>query len=163
MSLAFRYVTSAPLENFEATAPDGTVVGIIGENGSGKSRLLRIAAGVEPPESGTVKASGDVKLLGPNDALNLAPAPVLLIDQTFARQDPVVRERAAVALDAIRRAGATVLLISHEEDLIRRMADEVWWLHAGRLAGRGDPAEMLAAYRKHVAERVRAWGETVRA
>ena len=29
MSLAFRYVTSAPLNNFEATAPDGTVVGII--------------------------------------------------------------------------------------------------------------------------------------
>jgi lipopolysaccharide transport system ATP-binding protein len=163
MSLAFRYVTSAPLDNFEATAPDGTVVGIIGENGSGKSRLLRLAAGKEIPDSGTVKASGDVKLLGPDDPLTLTPAPVLLIDQTFARQDQVVRERAAIALDAIRRAGATVLLVSHDEDLIRRLADEVWWLHAGRLAGRGDAREMTAAYRKHVAERVRAWGETVHA
>src|SRR5436305_15174399 len=125
MSLAFRFINSAPLNNFEATAPDGAIVAVIGENGSGKSRLLRLAAGTETPESGSVKASGAVKLLGPNDALNLAPAPVILIDQTFARQDAVVRERAAVALDAIRRAGATVLLVSHEEDLIRRLADEV--------------------------------------
>jgi lipopolysaccharide transport system ATP-binding protein len=159
--LVFRGVSSAPLDNFDATAPDGTVVGIIGENGSGKSRLLRVAAGAEPTTAGAVKASGDVKLLGPNDALNLASAPVLLIDQTFARQDAVVRERAAVAMDRIRRAGATVLLVSHEEDLIRRFCDEVWWLNGGKLAERGDPEQMLAAYRKHVAQRLRAWGETV--
>ena len=139
MALAFRSVTSAPLQNFDAVAPDGTVVGIIGENGAGKSRLLRLAAGLETPTSGTVKASGDVRLLGPDDALNLAPAPVLLIDRTFGHQDLLVRERAAVALDRIRRAGATTLLVSHEEELIRRLADEVWWLHQGKLAGRGDP------------------------
>ena len=163
MSLIFKCVTSAPLNNFDATAPDGTVVGIIGENGSGKSRLLRIAAGTERPVLGSVKASGDVKLMGPDDALILSPVPVLLIDQTFARQDQVVRERAAVALDRIRRAGATVLLVSHDEDLIRRLCDEVWWLQGGRLAGRGDPEQMLATYKKHVAAQVRAWGETVQA
>lgn len=161
MSLAFRNVTSAPLENLDVVAPDGTVVGIIGENGSGKSRLLRLAAGLETPTSGSIQASGDVRWLGPDDALNLAPAPVLLIDRTFGHQDLVVRERAAVALDRIRRAGATTLVVSHEEELIRRLADEVWWLHQGKLAGRGDPEEMLAKYRKHVAARLRAWGESV--
>jgi lipopolysaccharide transport system ATP-binding protein len=161
MSLVFRGVSSAPLDNFDATAPDGMVVGIIGENGSGKSRLLRVAAGMEPTTTGSVKASGEVKLLGPDDPLNLAPSPVLLIDQAFALQDAVARERAAVALDRIRRAGATVLLVSHEEDLIRRFCDEVWWLNGGRLMERGDPEQMLAAYRKHVAQRIRAWGESV--
>ena len=100
-------------------------------------------------------------MLGPDDALNLAPAPVLLIDQTFGKQDMLVRERAAVALDRMRRAGATTLLVSHEEDLIRRLADEVWWIHKGKLAGRGDPEEVLGAYRKHIAGKLRAWGETV--
>jgi lipopolysaccharide transport system ATP-binding protein len=161
MALAFRSVTSAPLENFDAVAADGTVIGIIGENGSGKSRLLRVAAGVETPQSGSVKASGDVKLLGPDDPLNLAPAPVLLIDRTFGKQDMLVRERAAVALDRIRRAGATTLIVTHEEDLIRRLADEVWWIHRGKLAGRGDPEEVMGAYRKHIAGKLRAWGETV--
>jgi energy-coupling factor transporter ATP-binding protein EcfA2 len=80
MSLAFRNVTSAPLDNLDVVAPDGTVVGIVGENGSGKSRLLRLAAGLETPASGTVKASGNVRWLGPDDALNLAPAPVLRVE-----------------------------------------------------------------------------------
>ncbi|MCU1238513.1 MAG: ATPase [Candidatus Solibacter sp.] len=161
MALAFRNVTSAPLQNFDAVAPDGTVVGIIGENGAGKSHLLRTAAGLEATSAGSIKASGDIKFLGPNDPLNLAPAPVLLIDRTFGAQDLLVRERAAVALDRIRRAGATTLLVTHEEDLIRRLADEVWWIDKGRLAGRGDPDEVLAAYRKHVAAKLRAWGETI--
>ena len=163
MAIAFRRVTSAPLQEFDAAAPDGVVVGIIGENGSGKSRLLRLAAGVERPASGTVEISGAARLVGPDDPLSLAPAPVLLIDQTFARHDLAVRERAAIALARLRRAGATTLLVSHEEDLLRRLADEIWWLHEGKLAGRGDPEELLAAYRRHVAERVRAWGETVSA
>jgi lipopolysaccharide transport system ATP-binding protein len=161
MALAFRGVTSSPLENFEAVAPDGTIIGIIGENGAGKGRLLRIAAGLEIPQSGFIKVTGDVKFLGPDDVLNLAPAPILLIDRTFANQDILVRERAAVALDRIRRAGATTLVVSHDEDLIRRLADEVWWIHQGRLAGRGDPQEVMAAYRKHIAGKFRVWGETV--
>jgi lipopolysaccharide transport system ATP-binding protein len=161
MALAFRGVTGAPFDNLEVVAPDGVVVGIIGDNGSGKSRLLRFAAGLDKPSGGVVKASGDVKYFGPNDALNLTPAPVLLIDQTFAHHDLLTRDRAAIALDRIRRAGATALLVSHEEDLIRRLTDEVWWINEGRLAGRGDPHEMLAAYHKHVAAQLRTWGETV--
>ncbi len=58
-------------------------------------------------------------------------------------------------------AACSTLLVSHEEDLLRRLADEIWWLHEGRLAGRGDPEEMLRAYRKDIAARVRAWGETL--
>jgi ABC-type sulfate/molybdate transport systems ATPase subunit len=163
MALMFRQITSPPLQHFDAAAPDGVVIGVIGDNGAGKSQLLQVAAGVLRAEAGTVEASAAPRLLGPGDALNLAPAPVLLIDHTFARQDQLVRERAAIALDRMRRNGATVLLVSHEEALLLRLADEIWWLHEGKLAGRGDPAEILAAYRQHVAAKLRAWGETVQA
>jgi energy-coupling factor transporter ATP-binding protein EcfA2 len=161
MALAFRRVTSAPLSDFDAAAPDGVVIGIIGEDGSGKTRLLRLAAGLDQPDSGTVEVSGPARLLGPGDALSLSPSPVLLIDRTFARHDLLVRERAAIALDRLRRSGSTTLLVSHEEDLLRRLADEVWWLKDGQLAGRGDPAGMLAGYRRHIAARIRAWGATM--
>jgi ABC-type methionine transport system ATPase subunit len=158
MALAFRRVSSGPLQDFDAAAPDGVVVGIIGENGSGTEHLLRLAAGLEKPASGSVDASAPARFLGPDDALSLAPAAVLSIDQTFARHDALVRERAAMALDRMRRGGATILLASHEEELLRRLADEIWWLHEGKLAGRGDPEDILGAYRKHIAERIRAWG-----
>ena len=146
MALAFRRVTCEPLQNFDAAVPDGVVIGIIGENGSGKGRLLRLAAGIELPASGSVE--------------RLGAEPVVLFGETLASQDALEREKVAMAFDGLRRAGKSVFLISHEEGLLRRLADEVWWLHAGRLAGRGDPEEVLTAYRKHIAERLRAWGET---
>ena len=163
MALAFRRVTSTPLRDFEAAAPDGVLIGLAGENGSGKGLLLTLAAGTTRPTSGIVERSGPARLLRLGDALNMSPVPVLLIDHAFAHHDALVREQAFVAIDRLRRAGSTILLSSHEEALIRRLADEVWWLHEGKLAGRGDPEEILAAYRRHISEGVRAWGGTVAA
>src|SRR5688572_26937118 len=162
MSIAFRHVTAPPLHDFDAAAPDGVVIGIIGENGSGKTRTLRLAAGEERPDSGVVEATSVRRLLGPDDALDLSPAAVLAIDHTFARQDALSRERGTLGLDRMRRSGSTILLVSHEEDLVLRLADEIWWLREGRIAGRGDPPEMMAAYRRHIAAAIRALGETER-
>jgi len=161
MALVFRRVTAAPLVEFDAAAPDGAIIGVVGENGAGKSVLARLAGGVEQPMEGVVDSHGGARMLGPDDPLNLAPAPVLVIEHTFARHDLLVRERAAAALNRLRQTGSTILLLSHEEELLRRLADEVWWLHEGKLAGRGDPEEILTAYRRHISARVRAWGATM--
>jgi lipopolysaccharide transport system ATP-binding protein len=163
MPLFFRQVHARPLIGIDAAAPDGSVIGVIGENGSGKTRLLRLATGIDQPESGTIERPDPARLLGPLDMLNLAPAPLLSIDGTLAQHDALVRERAAVALERMRRGSSIILLVSHEEDLLLRLADEIWWLHEGRLAGRGDPQETLAGYRKHIAQRIRAWGALVNA
>src|SRR5207253_11408292 len=71
--------------------------------------------------------------------------------------------RAVVALGRLRRSGTTTLVVSHEEELLRRLADEVWWLREGKLAARGAPDEVIGAYRQHIANRIRAWGDTVQA
>src|ERR1700679_220024 len=93
MAIAFHHAASPPLIDLDAVAPDGAVIGIVGENGSGKTRLLRLAAGVDQPVSGVVECSGAARFLGPLDALNLAPTPVLLMDGTLAQHDWLVRER----------------------------------------------------------------------
>lgn len=51
------------LKNVSFTIPDGQVVGIIGRNGSGKSTILKIIAGVYLPTSGVVTVSGKVAAL----------------------------------------------------------------------------------------------------
>jgi energy-coupling factor transporter ATP-binding protein EcfA2 len=163
MSLAFRMVTSTPLREFDAAAPDGVVIGVVGENGSGKSHLLRLAAGMASPDAGSLEISGAARLIGPLDALNLSPVPILLLDHALALHDPLVRCRAALALDRLRRAGSTILLASHEERLLLDLADEVWWLREGALAARGDPTETLAAYQRHIAQKEREWGESITA
>ena len=85
----------------------------------------------------------------------------LLLDHTLALHDRLVRARAITSIDRLRQAGTTILFTTHEEELLLELADEVWWLGQGRLIGRGDPAEALDAYRKHIAERVRAWGQSI--
>ena len=168
MAIAFGRVTSAPLEEFEASAPDGCVVGVVGEHGSGVSQLLRVAAGLAAAEMGRVERSGAARWLGPQDALTLDAAAtggarVLLIEGTFAAHGWLAQAKAAIELDRLRRAGVTALVASNDEELLRRISDEIWWLADGKLAGRGDPEEVLAAYRRDAARRLRAWGEGAKA
>src|SRR5580704_6971683 len=139
MSIEFRNVSLAPLAGFRAVAPSGVIIGVIGEKQSGVSELLKLAAGLVQPE----------------------PAEVVALDQALATQDALVRVRTLTGLDRLRRAGTTVLLASHEGGLLESLCDEVWWIEGGQLAAKGDPAETLAKYRRHIAERVRSWGETI--
>jgi lipopolysaccharide transport system ATP-binding protein len=161
MAIAFRDVSFPPIHQCSVSAPDGVVIGLIGEDRSGTRELLRLAAGAAEPASGEVVATGQRRLVTAADPLNLAPVETLVLDHALATHDAVVRARAAVALERLRRAGSTVLLLSHEQDLLRELSDEIWWIHAGQLARRGDPREVLEAYGKHAAARIRAWGETV--
>lgn len=163
MAVEFSDVTLAPLEGFTAGAPDGAVIGLIGEDGAGVRRLLRLAAGVETPAAGLVRGPRERRYLGPQDPLNLAPTGLLAVDQTLATHDALVCARAAVSLERLRRAGTTILLASHQEIFLETLCDEIWWIHDGRLAARGDPKETLDRYRRHIAQRLRAWGETVAA
>jgi lipopolysaccharide transport system ATP-binding protein len=159
MAIAFKKVTLSPLQAFTASAPNSALVGIIGENGAGKGALLKVAAGLANPASGSVSAGKVRRYLGPADELNFDPADVLVMETALARHDAFTRERAAAALDRCRRQGSTILLVSHEEPLLRRLCDEIWWLHGGKLMGRGDPATMLASYREHVTRKFREAGE----
>jgi lipopolysaccharide transport system ATP-binding protein len=161
MPVEFRKVSCPPITAIDISAPDGVAIGVIGEDGSGTSTLLRLAAGIEPPRSGAVAVGTRRRFLGPADPLNFSPVDTLLLDHTLALHDRLVRARAITSIDRLRQAGTTILFTTHEEELLLELADEVWWLGQGRLIGRGDPAEALDAYRKHIAERVRAWGQSI--
>lgn len=56
VSMSYGKVRS--LENVSATVKDGSIFGLIGSNGSGKSTMLRILCGVIKPEEGEVTYDG---------------------------------------------------------------------------------------------------------
>jgi lipopolysaccharide transport system ATP-binding protein len=163
MSILFRGVTHDRLADFSAEVPGGAIVGLIGEDSPALPELLRLAAGIVHPSAGEVEFAKPARYLGPLDALNLAPVSTLAIEHTLARHDALVRARTRVGLERLRRAGASVLLLSHEQDLLRELSDELWWIHDGRLLAKGEPREVLAAYQSHVAARLRDWGASVTA
>jgi ABC-type sulfate/molybdate transport systems ATPase subunit len=161
MAIHFRAVHSPPLENFTAAAPDASIIGITGVKGAGKAALLKVAAGILQPQAGAVDGGPSRRLIRLGEPLNFEPADLLLLDAALACQDPLIRERACLDLERLRRAGSTILVASYDEPLLLRLCDEVWWLDRGQLAAKGDPRQVLAKYRAFIADRLAQWGTTV--
>jgi lipopolysaccharide transport system ATP-binding protein len=161
MAIEFRGVRLAPLRDLTVSAPNGSVIGVVGEKGAGKGALLQLASGRTKPEAGEVIADGERRYLGPLDALQLSPVDLLLIEHSLAQHDALVRARAVSEIDRLRSAGTTVLIVSHDLDLLQSLCDEVWWLDQGELLQQGAPRQVLDAYRESIAEKVRAWGATL--
>lgn len=62
-------MTVDALKGVSFVAHEGESIGILGRNGSGKSTILRIIAGLETPTAGQVRARSTPVLLGVNAAL----------------------------------------------------------------------------------------------
>src|SRR5687768_8450820 len=56
------YAARSVLEDVTLGVSAGERIGIVGRNGDGKSTLLRLIAGVETPDSGTLTRTGGVQL-----------------------------------------------------------------------------------------------------
>jgi len=69
-----RGLLTQPLRGVDLDVPAGVAVGVSGPSGTGKSTLLRIAAGIERPSAGTVD-------FGEGLSLPLPPGYVMTIDQ----------------------------------------------------------------------------------
>src|SRR4029079_15276705 len=71
-SVAKGYGSRSVLWDVSLGINQGDRIGIVGRNGDGKSTLLRLIAGLEEPDSGTVTRTGTVslELLGQGDDLD---------------------------------------------------------------------------------------------
>jgi len=163
MAIHFREASNAPLQQVTVSAPDGAFIGIIGEDSSGIRQLLRLATGLDTPQSGEVRFDTAARYLGPLDPFQLSPVSTLVLDHTLAHSDALVRARAITGMERLRKTGTTVLIASHDMELLHQIADEIWWINDGRLFAKGDPREVTARYLQHIAARQRAWGEQVSA
>src|SRR5580693_9346761 len=121
------------------TAPDSSIIGVI-EEGPGSLRCAGIAR------------------LGPGDPVP-DTAGNFILDHTLSRADAITKSKAVARMLELRRAGATIALISHEEALFESCADEIWWIRDGEPVARGDPAEVLAEYRRYVCAKLREAGD----
>ncbi|QIP83301.1 ABC transporter ATP-binding protein [Streptomyces sp. Tu 2975] len=68
---------------------------------------------------------------------------VLILDEPSTGLDTVTRMRLAGELAELARTGLAILLLSHDHDLVRALADHVVVLHHGRVTASGDAADTL--------------------
>ena len=124
------------LSGLGLVAPDGCVVGVLTDDAS------------------TVTSPEAIRI-GPGEAIP-DEATRLILDHTFSRATALEKSRAMSLLHGLAKSGATVLLLSHDETMLERVADEIWVVAGGKLVDRGDPTEVLARYRESIAKQLRA-------
>jgi lipopolysaccharide transport system ATP-binding protein len=77
---------------------------------------------------------------------------LLIIDEILSVGDEHFSRKSAAKMDEFRRAGKTILLVTHDLVSLQSRCDEAAWLDAGVLKAYGDPAFVVSEYRKAVAE-----------
>src|SRR5450756_532072 len=146
------YGGTVALKNASLEVLAGEVLGLAGENGAGKSTMIKVVSGATMPDAGTVEMAGEVLALrGPRDAIergiavvhqDLSIAPHLSVAENIALgQIPnthgIVRRKQmdesaeytlgllAVKLDLRARAGSLSIARQQIVEIARAMAREV--------------------------------------
>jgi phospholipid/cholesterol/gamma-HCH transport system ATP-binding protein len=89
-------------------------------------------------------SGGMRKRVGLARALALDPS-ILLVDEPSAGLDPITTREIDELLVARKRAGTTLVVVTHNIPSARMVADEIAMLHEGRIIARGSAADMDAS------------------
>jgi tungstate transport system ATP-binding protein len=103
----------------------------------GQAGLLELAA-----RPARVLSVGEQQRLALARAWALKPQ-VLLLDEPTASLDPAATQAVETLLGRIRQTGTSIIMTTHDLGQARRLADEVLFLHRGRLLEHGPAAEFF--------------------
>lgn len=102
-----------------------------------------------------VLSGGEQQRLALARALACEPE-LLLLDEPTANLDPASTLAIEEQIRTARGRGITVLLVTHDQGQARRIADDIAFMHAGRVVEAGSAFRVLNAPRSHAAQ---AWLE----
>ena len=71
---------------------------------------------------------------------------ILLVDEVLAVGDAAFQEKCLRKMDGVARGGRTVLLVSHNMQVIQRLCDRAILIQGGRLVDDGPPAQVIESY-----------------
>ncbi|PSC03835.1 amino acid ABC transporter ATP-binding protein [Alsobacter soli] len=78
-------------------------------------------------------------------ARSLAMQPkLMLFDEVTSALDPELKEEVLKVMEGLAREGMTMILVTHEMDFARRVADQVVFMHQGRIHEQGPPSRLFA-------------------
>jgi tungstate transport system ATP-binding protein len=116
-----------------------------------KEALDRIGLAALAGRPARVLSGGERQLLALARAAALRPE-VLFLDEPTASLAPAAAKRVETAIADIHAAGTTIVMTTHDLGQARRLADDILFLHEGRLVERGSALAFLAAPRTREAQ-----------
>jgi ABC-type polysaccharide/polyol phosphate transport system ATPase subunit len=90
-------------------------------------------------------SSGMVMRLAFAVAIHVEPD-ILIIDEVLAVGDQSFQAKCFERICELKRAGKTLLFVSHVPEMVKQLCDHSIWLEHGRVKAAGPPEEVLAAY-----------------
>jgi lipopolysaccharide transport system ATP-binding protein len=78
-------------------------------------------------------------------AVNLAPD-ILIVDEVLAVGDQAFQAKCFERIRGLRRAGKSLLLVSHSAEMVLELCDRALWLDHGELVKQGSAASVIEAY-----------------
>lgn len=94
-------------------------------------------------------SSGMLARLGFSVATDIEPQ-VLIVDEVLSVGDAAFQQRSAERMRQMIAEGASVVLVSHNLDAVRRIADRAIWLDHGKIMLEGDTDSVVGAYEESV-------------
>jgi ABC-2 type transport system ATP-binding protein len=140
----------AELSGRENVFLNGSILGLTKRDIKARFDEIVEFAGIERFIDQPVKnySSGMYVRLGFSVATHLDPD-VLLVDEVLAVGDAAFQRRCFEKFSDFRRAGKTVVMVSHASESMRTMCDQAAWINEGRLAAIGPAAEVVDRYVDH--------------
>ena len=90
-------------------------------------------------------SSGMMARLGFSVAVHTDPD-LLLVDEVLAVGDQAFQDKCLAKIEALRADGVTILFVSHDENMVRRLCSRALLIDSGHLAADGDVNEVMARY-----------------
>jgi ABC-2 type transport system ATP-binding protein len=94
-------------------------------------------------------SSGMYIRLGFAIAVNVDPD-ILLVDEVLAVGDESFQRKCLDRVEQFQREGRTIVVVSHQPDLVRRICQSATVLDHGHLVASGDPDEAVKVFREHL-------------
>ena len=92
-------------------------------------------------------SSGMYVRLGFSVAINIDPD-VLLVDEVLAVGDETFQKKCIKKIQELKKAGKTIVFVSHDLGSVEDLCDQVFLLHNGRVVTEGKPVEVISEYHK---------------
>ena len=78
-------------------------------------------------------------------AVNVDPD-ILILDEVFAVGDQNFQNKCRDKIMEFKRAGKTMLVVSHNAIIVKQLCDRALWLDQGQLVMDGTPEEVVQLY-----------------
>ncbi len=94
-------------------------------------------------------SSGMLARLAFSVATDIEPD-VLVVDEVLSVGDAAFQIRSEERMKSLIHRGASVVIVSHNLDMVTKLADRAMWIDQGKMVLMGEPSEIVAAYERTV-------------